>query len=234
MFILISMCIWCGERECYSNVFPQFHADNYKSNCAWIQRYFLIFFVPTFLIPVYWGLDTTHMLGSAFFLQMLHHLHEKSFQYYRNCCKTALLALALLLVLTFSVLHPWYSPICILFGPMWKGVISPSKKSLTRLKLVRPMLQEPSTRKIMSAAAPLSHSSDFLGDVPKQNVTNLGKMYLLWKLTWLTIDITSLGYSPVFEMVCMGVCVCYKVWCTVLPGHTWLWAVRLGTCVNMT
>lgn len=60
----------------------------------------------------------------------------------------------------------WYSPIWMWFGPMWKGVIRPSKKSLTRLKLVRPMLQEPSTNNMMSAAALLSHSNGFLGDMP--------------------------------------------------------------------
>lgn len=55
---------------------------------------------------------------------------------------------------------------------MWKGVISPSRNSLSLLKFVRPILQEPSTRKTTSAAASLSHSSGFLSDGPEANVTN--------------------------------------------------------------
>lgn len=40
---------------------------------------------------------------------------------------------------------------------------------------MRPMLQEPSTRKMMSAAASLSHSSGFLRDGPKEKTTNRNK-----------------------------------------------------------
>lgn len=68
------------------------------------------------------------------------------------------------------------------FGPMWKGVINPSKKSLTRLKLVRPILQEPSTKNMMSAAASVLHSKGFLGKAPKKKKTT--PQNLTWRNTF--------------------------------------------------
>lgn len=92
------------------------------------------------------------------------------------------------------------------FGPMWKGVINPSKKSLTRLKLVRPILQEPSTKNMMSAAASVLHSKGFLGKAPKKKKTT--PQNLTWRNTFFQEVHARMSICHIIESTTF----CYAPW----------------------